>query len=136
MASVQTRSVADKASLSDLRRSLRHDLAAAGVAEATTFDCLIAVTEACNRATANSSSADPGASITWDTTPTEARFCIEGACSRDACRAFHPSRTDHLDLTDTASSDDMSLALINGLMDRVEVVSGARGRIVSLTKLL
>ena len=47
---MQTHPVGDKASLSGIRRRIRADLARAGVDPAKTFDCLVAVTEACANA--------------------------------------------------------------------------------------
>lgn len=133
MASVQTRSMADKASLSGIRRSLRHDLAAAGVAEPVAFDCLVAVTEIWSRA-ARDGTADPGASVTWDITPTEARFYIQAERTRDGCKASHPSRGSVP--RPAASAEELSLTLVTGLMDGVDVTEGAGGRIFCLTKIL
>lgn len=132
MASVQTRSVADKASLSGIRRSLRHDLAAAGVAEPVAFDCLVAVSEAWSLA--GDGSADPITSVTWDLTPTEARFYIHAECTRDGCKASHPSRG----AADPSpvSSDELSLSLVAGLMDGVDVAESGPGRTFCLTKFL
>lgn len=92
MGCVHTTSVADKASLSDLRRSLRHDLAAAGVADPVTFDCLVAVGELWSRA-GGGISGQPGPSVTWDISPTELRFQVRSSHTIDGCKASHPSRT-------------------------------------------
>ncbi len=133
MASVHTRSMADKASLSGIRRSLRHDLAAAGVAEPVAFDCLIAVSEIWTRA-ADDGSVDPGTSVTWDITPTEARFYIQAERTRDACKASHPSRGSVS--RPAVSLEELSLSLVSGLMDGVDVTDGAAGRTFCLTKFL
>lgn len=133
MAPVQTRSMADKVSLSGVRRSLRHDLAAAGVAEPVTFDCLVAVTEIWSRA-AGDGGVDPGASVTWDITPTEARFYIQAERTRDGCKASHPSRSSVV--RPAASVEELSLSLVTGLMDGVDVTDGAAGRTFCLTKFL
>ena len=134
MADVQTRTVADKASLSDLRRTLRQDLAAAGVAETVTFDCLIAITEMWTRSA--SRPADPPPSVRWDITPAEACFYIHGCGTKESCMASHPSRTmPSLDLpADTL--DELSMTMVSGLMDRVEVLETSSGRTIRLTKSL
>ena len=134
MAAVQTRTVADKASLSDLRRSLRHDLAAAGAPDPIAFDCLVAVTELWSRSAAQP--LEPAPSVRWDITPSEARFYIQRCGTKESCKASHPSRAmPSIDLSQGAL-DDLALTLVTGLMDRVDVVDGPAGRIVCLTKSL
>lgn len=134
MVDVQTRTVADKASLSDLRRLLRQDLAAAGVSDPITFDCLVAVTEMWARSTGRP--ADPAPCVHWDISSSEACFSIEGCATKESCMASHPSRPmPLLDLTpDTL--EELSMALVTGLMDRVEVSETSSGRTIRLTKLL
>lgn len=134
MANVQTRTVADKASLSDLRRTLRQDLAAAGVADPVTFDCLVAVTEMWTRSAVRP--ADPAPCVRWDITSSEALFYIEGCATKEACMASHPSRAmGSLDLPPD-DLDDLSMTLVAGLMDGVEVLDTASGRTIRLTKSL
>lgn len=135
MAHVQTRTVADKASLSDLRRSLRHELAAAGVPDPITFDCLVAVTEMWSRSAPLPT--DPAPEVRWDITPAEARFYIQGGGSEQACKASHPSRAASAPLdVAVATLDEASIALVTGLMDGVRVTDGPSGRTVCLTKSL
>ena len=134
MADVQTRTVADKASLSDLRRTLRQDLAAAGVAEPVTFDCLVAVTEMWAHSAARA--ADPAPSVRWDITPSEARFYIQGCGTKESCMASHPSRAMPSVALPADGLEDLAMTLVSGLMDRVEVVETSSGRTIHLTKSL
>lgn len=132
MSLVQTRMVADKASLSDLRRSLRHDLAAAGASDPVAFDCLIAVSEMWSRSA--DQPLEPPA-VRWDITASEARFYIEGCGTKETCMASHPSRAMPLDLS-AGALDDLSISLVTALMDKVDVVDGPSGRTFCLTKSL
>lgn len=134
MADVQTKTVADKASLSDLRRILRQDLAAAGVADPVTFDCLVAITEMWSRSAARA--ADPAPSVRWDITSSEARFYIQGCGTKESCMASHPSRSVPSLALATDTLEELSMALVAGLMDGVEVVETPSGRTIRLTKSL
>ncbi|MFP5353180.1 MAG: ATP-binding protein [Actinomycetota bacterium] len=126
--------MADKASLSDLRRTLRQDLAAAGVADPVTFDCLVAVTEMWTRSAGRA--ADPAPSVHWDITSSEACFSIEGCTTKSSCMACHPSRPRSALEMPSETLEDLSMALVTGLMDRVEVSETTSGRTIRLTKLL
>ena len=135
---VQTRSVADKASLSGLRRSIHADLIGAGVDPSYAFDCLVAVTEACTRLLLDpSSEMSDGPAITWEIEGGCVRFQIYERCTRTSSKASHPSgggRTFWPDLE--VVPDDLPFALMNGLMDQVVVTDGSKGRTTTLTKQL
>jgi anti-sigma regulatory factor (Ser/Thr protein kinase) len=132
---VQTHSVADKASLSGLRRSIRSDLARAGVDPALTFDCLVAVTEACTQILLGSDGSDEAA-ITWSIEESAATFSIHQTCGRERCRASHPAgRSRPGPATAEILDGDLPLALMRQLMDRVSVEEGPGGRRTTLTKL-
>lgn len=135
---VQTRSVADKASLSGLRRSIHADLSRAGVDPSCAFDCLVALTEACTRALLQRpSEMSEGPAITWEIGADHVRFHIYEACTRTRSKASHPSGGGR---STFAGSEvvprDLPLALTNGLMDEVLVRDGSGGRTTTLTKQL
>jgi hypothetical protein len=133
--SVQTRSVADKASLSGLRRSIRADLAHAGVDPSLAFDCLVAVTEACTQALTHCHAVDEEPAVSWTLDSRCVRFDVsEPACTRAVSKATHPSGGPGA--MDDPLGPDLPLAMMRSLMDEVEVSQGPSGRIVSLTKLL
>ncbi|HJR45952.1 MAG TPA: ATP-binding protein [Actinomycetota bacterium] len=132
---MQTRSVADKASLSGLRRSIRADLSHAGVDPSLAFDCLVAVTEACTQALTNCHGDDDEPAVSWTLDSTSVRFDVaERACTRAVSRAAHPSGGGQP--AGEVLVPDLPLALMRSLMDEVQVSQGPSGRIVSLTKLL
>ena len=136
---MQTRSVADKASLSGLRRSIRADLSEAGVDPSTAFDCLVAVTEACTQALIACDGEGDEPAVTWGFEPGAVRFDVrEHACTRAVSKATHPSGRPSAGILEGAEllGPDLPLALMRSLMDVVEVSQGPSGRIVSLTKLL
>lgn len=137
MGGVQPTSVADKASLSDLRRSIRADLAAMGADPAIAFDCLVAVTEACAAALLGCDDGSEPPDISWEIEPGRACFRVTQRCARSRSQASHPSRAsvpegDPLEVVD----DSGPIVLIRGLMDTVRVQDGPSARIVTLTKLL
>ena len=138
MVDVQTRSVADKASLSGLRRSIRADLSRAGVDPCCAFDCLVAVTEACTQVLLQGSAENlDGPAITWEIDSGCIRFQIHERVTRTSSKASHPSGGGRatfpgLELV----PDEPPLALMNGLMDEIVVRDGSGGRITTLTKQL
>lgn len=136
---MQTHSVADKASLSGLRRSIRAVLADAGVDPSAAFDCLVAVTEACTQALIHCKDEGDEPAVSWRLDPGSIRFDVrEAACTRAVSKATHPSGRypRATGAVDELLGPDLPLALMRSLMDEVEVCEGPSGRIVSLTKLL
>ena len=130
--------MADKASLSGLRRSIRADLSRAGVDASCAFDCLVAVTEACTQVLLHHpGEADDAAAITWQIDSGCVRFQILERSTRTSAKASHPSgggRSTFAGLE--VIPNDLPLALVNGLMDEVIVRDGSGGRITTLTKQL
>ncbi len=135
---VQTISVADKASLSGLRRSIRADLSRAGVDPSFAFDCLVAVTEACTQLLLrHSGEMADGPAITWEIDSGCVRFQIHERFTRTSCKASHPSGGGRVSFRGRdVVPDDLPLALMNGLMDEVVVRDGSGGRTTTLTKQL
>lgn len=130
---MQTHRVGDKASLSGIRRRLRADLARAGVDPAKTFDCLVAVTEACTNALLHGTRS-PGA------TPPVVGWEIDGDAIRFSVRDFsgHPwsARAAHPSSGDGDRIGGFGLELMRGLMDAVDIRIDAGGTVVELTKRL
>lgn len=128
--------MADKASLSGLRRSIRADLSRAGVDAACAFDCLVAVTEACTQVLLGTEVPDAPA-ITWEIEPGCIRFHIHERCTRTSSKASHPSGGGRSTFSGLELvPDDLPFALMNGLMDEVVVRDGSGGRTTTLTKQL
>ena len=138
MVDVQTRSVADKASLSGLRRSIRADLTQAGVDPSSAFDCLVAVTEACTQVLLQQASESlDGPAITWEIDSGCVRFQIHERFTRTSSKASHPSGGGRVTFPGLeVVPDDLPLAMMGGLMDEVVVRDGSGGRITTLTKQL
>ena len=132
---MQPTPVADKASLSDLRRRIRADLAGGGVDPSITFDCLVAVTEACTAALAGCLDDAGPPDISWEIHPRCICFRVCHTCTTWRSKASHPSRAamgdgDTRDVVD----ENLPATLIGRLMDEVRVQDGPSGRIVTLTK--
>lgn len=137
MGLVQPTPVADKASLSDLRRRIRADLAGGGIDPAITFDCLVAVTEACTAALAGCIEGADDPDIYWELQPGRICFTVSHTCTAWRSKASHPSRAARGDAdTRDVVDEHLPATLIESLMDEVRVQDGPTGRIVTLTKLL
>jgi anti-sigma regulatory factor (Ser/Thr protein kinase) len=124
--------VSDKASLSDVRHSIRDDLGRFGASEQSAFDCVVAVTEACTNALEYGGSDDEGRRppmVWWEIDPHTAIFQVEDHSARRWAMASHPSKGEDL-LRDRGRG----FQVMHGLMDEVEVVSVGVGTTVRLTK--
>lgn len=134
MVLVQTRTVADKASLSGLRRAIRGDLSRAGVEPAAVFDCLVAVTEAWNHVLEDAASDHAAPALAWSVESGSVRFQVQESCTRASARASHPSGRGRPAGPLQTVADDLPLALMRTVMDEVDVEDGPAGRMISLTK--
>ncbi|MQB00953.1 MAG: hypothetical protein GEU78_11785 [Actinobacteria bacterium] len=126
--------VNDKASLSEIRHTIRDDLSRFGVSEQAAFDCVVAVTEACTNALEFGTSNEEGPRpplIWWEIAPHAAIFQVEDHSARRWAMASHPSKGEDL-LRDRGRG----FQVMKGLMDAVEVMSLATGTTVRLTKAL
>jgi serine/threonine-protein kinase RsbW len=124
----------DKASLSQIRHSIRDDLGRFGASEQSAFDCVVAVTEACTNALEFATSDDEGPPppvVSWEIDPFAAVFQVEDHSVRRWAMASHPSRGEDL-LRDRGRG----FQVMRGLMDEVEVMSLDTGTTVRLTKRL
>jgi anti-sigma regulatory factor (Ser/Thr protein kinase) len=126
---VRRHDLLDEATLAHVRRSLRQDLATAGVEPSIEFDCLVAVTEACTNALLHGHG-DEVPRVSWRINGTTALFTVE-----DHSRL----RWAKLD-TDHGSGDarvgGFGLDLMEKLMDSVDITIEDDGTTVVLTKRL
>jgi serine/threonine-protein kinase RsbW len=133
-------SVTGKAALAEVRRDIRADLRNASADASLSFDCLVAVTEACTNALLHGRGHDDALhpAIAWDIDRTKAVFTIEDYSTEQWSRSMHPSR----ETIDVLSGDidervgGFGLQLMRELMDEVSIDRGPGGTTVVLTKRL
>jgi serine/threonine-protein kinase RsbW len=135
---VRKYALADKASLSDVRRQIRAELNGVGVDPAASFDCLVAVTEACTNALMHGHDdgvEDPSPEIHWRIDVDTAEFYVQDYSTQQWSRTSHPS----WDAGDEIGEPEVrvggfGLDLMRGLMDEVEIRIGPGGTTVCLVK--
>ena len=124
--------------LSDVRRDIRACLRDANADASLSFDCLVAVTEACTNAFLHGGGDARRPTISWDIDAVEAVFCIEDYSTEQWSRAMHPSR-ESFDLL-AGDLDErvggFGLQLMRELMDDVAIERGSSGTRVTLKKRL
>ena len=131
---MRTHPLADKTSLSGVRRAIRSDLNRAGADPSLSFDCLVAVTEACTNALMHGhGTEDPAPEIRWEIDRGEVRFFVQDYSNQQWSRTSHPSWNGADDL-DEERVGGFGLDLMRGLMDEVELHIGPDGTTVCLTK--
>ena len=126
--------VNDKASLSDIRHSMRGDLDRAGASEQVSFDCVVAVTEACTNALEYGMSTEERSrapEVRWEIGAAIATFLVQDHSARRWSMAAHPSKGEDL-LRDRGRGFEV----MRGLMDEVDVQSLDGGTVVRLRKRL
>ena len=120
--------LADKSTLSGIRRLIRSELNAVGVPAGPAFDCLVAVTEACTNAllhgTNGDNSQDP--EISWTIGPSSARFLIKDYSNKEG------AEPPEMELE--PRDGGYGLPMMRKLMDSVDVEFSPRGTTVSLEK--
>ncbi|MDQ4059007.1 MAG: ATP-binding protein [Actinomycetota bacterium] len=133
---VNKRPLADKASLSSIRKAIRADLAKAEADPSLAFDCLVAVTEACTNALLHGHhrTDDPPPEILWEVDGAAARFYIQDYSTQQWSKTSHPSRDAVADLEERIGG--YGLDLMRGLMDEVDIQMGPEGTTVCLVKSL
>jgi anti-sigma regulatory factor (Ser/Thr protein kinase) len=130
---VRKHPLADKAGLSGVRKKIRADLSKAGADASLSFDCLVAVTEACTNALLHGqSSDDPPPEILWEIDGHSARFYIQDYSAQEWSKTSHPSRDAEAEIEQRIGG--FGLDLMRGLMDEVDIQIGPDGTTVSLTK--
>jgi len=131
------RQVFDKASLSGVRRLIRAELNNVGADPSLSFDCLVAVTEACTSALLRGLADDhddPAPEVSWEINPRVARFYVTDFSGRPwESRAAHPSGRVEKPVDNPSSG---GLDRIRGLMDEVEVETREGGTMLSFVKRL
>lgn len=126
----------DKASLSSIRRSMRADLSSAGVDDAVTFDCLVAVSEACSNALIHGRSvpdeSDPV--VSWRIEPSCLSFLIQDFAGREWSKTAHPSREAAEEPLPEGRVGGYGIGLMTGLMDSVDIGYRSGGTMVTMIK--
>ncbi|MEV2245127.1 ATP-binding protein [Streptomyces sp. NPDC049970] len=108
----------------------------AGVDEAVLDEVRLAVGEACSRAVGLHRSHDITAPVTVVLTEEEKAFSIEvgdGLTAGNTSASGAPGAGPDAPESDPGSEDEMGLAVISGLVDDVEVLSGADGGVIRMT---
>ena len=132
---VRKHPLADKASLSSIRKEIRAALSKAGADPSLSFDCLVAVTEACTNALVHGHRADdPPPEILWEIDGHSARFYIQDYSTQEWSKTSHPSRDAEAELEERIGG--FGLDLMRGLMDEVDIQMGSHGTTVCLVKQL
>jgi serine/threonine-protein kinase RsbW len=131
--------VTDEASLSAIRRELRDAFDRLDVDPDKSFDCLVAVTEACTNALvhgSNQSSNGRAAEVSWEIEDDRARFYVTDFSSVSWSIADRPPSG----VIDVSAEEverrigGFGFPLMRNLMDEVDVHIGERGTTVVLTK--
>jgi serine/threonine-protein kinase RsbW len=130
--------VPDGTRLAGIRRRLRADLNRLEVDAAQSFDCLVAVTEACTNALLHGArgSDDPPPHLSWEIDRDSARFYIQDFSNRQWSMAAHPSGGfDDMNPEDLEHRiGGLGLPIMRALMDDVNITIDARGTTVVMTK--
>lgn len=128
-------SLSDEASLSTIRKMIRVEMSEVGVEDSESFDCLVAVTEACSNAVLHGRGQSTPR-VSWEIDRSAARFLIEDYSIQQWSRTDHPSRSLELPLEEEARIGGFGIELMRGLMDEVDIRIGPEGTSVALVKLL
>jgi anti-sigma regulatory factor (Ser/Thr protein kinase) len=130
--------VAEKADVSGLRRRVRAELSDCGAPPSESFDCLVALTEACTNALlhGHKNEESPPPKVSWKIDSQAARFFVTDFSNLRWSIAAHPSSR----LVNLAESDvgprigGFGLDLMQRLMDEVEIAIEPQGTTVRLVK--
>jgi serine/threonine-protein kinase RsbW len=130
--------LSDRSSLSGLRRRIRADLSRAGADPSLSFDCLVAVTEACTNALLHGLTDEDGAppDVSWHIDDGRARFCIQDFSTQRWSKHAHPARgpAAHHAGEEEQRFGGFGLDLMRELMDEVDISVGPGGTRVVLVK--
>ena len=127
---MQVKSLSDKSSLSGIRKVIRVQLNEVGAPPSQSFDCLVAVTEACTNALLHGRG-------TGDAPPPEVEWEITHACARFVIRDFASPGQPKPEPTPREKEKrdgGYGLKMMRQLMDEVDVRFGAEGTTVALVK--
>lgn len=132
---VKAHPVADKASLSAIRRQIRLELNRLRIDPSELFDCLVAVTEAGTHALLHGVQQDRPPTVAWEIGRDGALFYVRDFGGRAWSRVSHPSRRS--DDEQPAGADAVGgygIEIMRGLMDEVDIDVGPDGTCVRLVK--
>lgn len=122
--------LADKSSLSGIRKQIRSELNAIDAPADPAFDCLVAVTEACTNALLHGGDADSSRSpvISWTIESDCARFKIEDYSGKEGAEPLDS------DGSEDPRDGGYGLAMMRRLMDSVDIRFSPVGTTVSMEK--
>ena len=124
---VHTETLADRSTLSAIRRQIRAALNEVGAPTASAFDCLVAVTEACTNALLHGQAEGaPAPEVRWEVTTDIARFEITDFSGREG--AEPPPQNE------IPRDGGFGLQLMRQLMDDVDIRFSPSGTTVSMEK--
>lgn len=131
---MQSHLLADKVSLSKIRRLVRADLVRVGATSSTVFDCLVAVTESCTAAlnTRGDKIGRP-ARVSWTITSDRVEFCIE-SYNPPPSERNHPRRRFSELLEAESGLSGLHEDVIRSVMDRVAIEDAADSRTLTMSK--
>jgi anti-sigma regulatory factor (Ser/Thr protein kinase) len=114
---------------------MRADLSKAGIDDAVTFDCLVAVTEACSNALIHGrggkDETDPV--VSWQIEPSCVSFLVQDFAGREWSKTAHPSREAPETILESRIGG-YGLGLMTALMDSVDIGYRAGGTMVTMVK--
>ena len=135
MVQLERHRLVDKASVSGIRKMVRAALAGSGWTPSASFDCLVAVTEACTNALLHGKSRqhdEPDPLVSWEIDEVSARFYVQNFSTQMWSKAAHPSAG--FSSLSQRSAGGFGLSLMKDLMDEVEIDVGPQGTKVSMVK--
>ena len=120
--------LADKSSLSGIRKQIRSELNSIGAPSGPAFDCLVAVTEACTNALLHGVDANgsPAPEISWSIDESCARFLIKDFSNKEGAERRDPESEPR--------DGGFGLPMMRKLMDTVDVHFSPSGTTVALEK--
>jgi serine/threonine-protein kinase RsbW len=124
--------LADKSSLSGIRKLIRAELRDVDAPASESFDCLVAVTEACTNALLHGrgDGEGPDPEVSWEIDRGEARFTIRDFADHGSSKPTDRPR-------DKEDRDGgYGLKMMRQLMDNVDIRFSPRGTTVLLVKVL
>ncbi|MDQ3618822.1 MAG: ATP-binding protein [Actinomycetota bacterium] len=116
---------------------MRAEFSRAGIDGAVTFDCLVAVTEACSNALIHGCGAneEQHAVVSWQVDQTCLSFFIQDFGGREWAKTAHPSRAEPRESSAAGGRiGGYGLGLMEGLMDQVEIGFRSGGTTVTMVK--
>lgn len=129
--------VSEKADVSGIRRRVRAELNECGAPPSESFDCLVALTEACTNALLHGRGSDDTQppKVSWRIDSQAAQFYVKDFSNLRWSIAAHPSSR-LIDLSDSADRriGGFGLDLMQRLMDEVEIAIEPQGTTVRLVK--